>query len=676
MTSSRLLFLSTLLLGVAVTVAFHSSGAVSADDARYATAVDGSIATSPPAPVTSRVLSLATDVARVVWTPTSLFRALHLSTGILLALAAAISAVVASRLASFEGSGAVAAAVLVAGATLFGADFATLGLSAHPVPVLLLLLSGAAWAWTSSPPKPCLGGILLGLAAAEHPLVLFALPGFGAFALQASLRVTPEEGGSVVRRSAVGFLLGFCAVFLPILGANNAGLVHVSQPSSPLAALAAWASTSDGSFWALKGPGRWPGGVGEVALALWRNAGPIGLALATLGLAGFFSGLARFARPFLVVHATVAAAVVLGDPKDDSTAAVLVAWPFLFWVLPSLAALESRLAKRPGFDAERAARLVPVVSVVSAAVLFAMNAREIDRSAEKGVEWTDTVIRTLPDDAILITRNPVAVALAADGLRGDVDVVDVGETSTLSAFRSGRMLLPLGERAPNRALDGETLAVLFHATEGGRAIFVDASVYFDAQLRDSLLGDRWVLSPHGLAFRLIQPGTNLDPEARRAAGLAWDGVNVTPETPPSPLRDGLGGSEYFARSLLQSAYLHLEQNRSEDAEREFLLALGHPAANPNIAAIGYARLLNTARHYTEIERTLDRYVRDDQEGAWIARRLQGNNFIRLGDMDRGIVMLQRALLLAPADMAEEKAKLQQTIRHLQATRGPAITESG
>lgn len=675
MTSSRLLFLSTLLFGIAATAAFHASGALSHADARFATCVDGSIATSPPAPVTSRFLAVAADLVRAVWAPTSLFRALHLSTGILLAFAAAISAVVAARLASPAGG--VAAAIFVGGAMALGADFAESGRSAHPAAILLVLLSGAAWAWTADRPRPALGGVLLGLAAAEHPLVLFTLPGFGAFALQASLRAAPADSAAVVRRSLAGFVAGFCAVFLPILDAGNAGILHVSAPRSPFAALAAWASAGNGAFWSLRGPGHWFAGAGEAGLVLWRNAGALGALLGLGALVAFFGGAARWARPFLIVHVIVAAAVVLGDPADHATASVLLAWPFLFWTLPAFAALETRLAARTG-DPSRAAAWTPAVSAIALAALFALNAKNLDRSAEKGVEWADTVIRTLPDDAILLTRNPVVVALAADGLRPDVDVIDVGETSTMNAFRSGRMLLPLGSDAPAGELDPETLAVLVHATEGSRGVFLDPSVYFASDLRDKLIADRWVPAPHGLAFRLLQPGFDLDGAPRRAASLAWDNVNITPGTPPSGLRDGLGGSEYFARSLLQSAYLHMEQQRTEDAEREFLLALGHPAANPNVAAMGYAKVLNVSRNYSQIALTLDRYIRDEMEGAWIARQLQGNNLLRLGQRERGLAMLQRALRLAPSSRKEEKAKLLQSIRNLESGREDAapIPESG
>jgi tetratricopeptide (TPR) repeat protein len=358
---------------------------------------------------------------------------------------------------------------------------------------------------------------------------------------------------------------------------------------------------------------------------------------------------------------------VLGAPADHGTAVVLAAWSFVFCALPALVVLESRLVRR-GLDPARAALWMPALAFVAGLAVFELNVDGIDRSAERGVSWARTALDALPDDAILLTRNPAVLALAADGVRPDVDVVDVSEPSTLTAFRGGRLLLPLGQEAPEGAIDGEVVAILVRATEGARSVFVDASVYFDLDLRQSLIGERWAATPHGLTFRLAEHGTDLPPASRRAAALAWEGLDLTPSTPPSPLRDGLAGSEYIARSLLQSAYLHLEQGRPEDAEREFLLAIGHPGANANVAAIGYSRFLSARRQWAQVAKTLETYTRDDEEGAWIARRLLGNTYLRLGDRERGLETLRRALRLVPASMGEERAKLQQAIRNLQGSR--------
>ncbi len=658
---ARSLLFAIAAFAVAVAATFHASGAVSALDARMAMAVDGSLGATPPHPVSSRVLALGVDLVRLVWAPTGLFRAIHLAAGLLLAAAAVLSARLAAR-GGAAGAAGVAAALFVGAALPLGAETGGLGLTAHPVPVLLLLLAGTACAWAADAPRALPGGLLLGLALADDALVLFLLPGFGAFALLATLRMSPARGGQFLRHCTLGVLLGFLAVFLPWLAPGD-GVSQAARAHGPLDALAGWAGGANGAFWTPGGPARWIEGTRAVAGGLWRNTGPLGVALGVAGLAAFLSGAARRARPFLAVHAVLAAAVVLGTPRAPGTAAALLAWSFLFWSVPAL----SRIASR-------AAGAAPVVAVAAVAALFAVSHGRVDRSAEKGVTWTSTVLQTLPEDAVLFTRNPVALALAADGLRPDVEVIDVADATTLSAVRSGRPLLPMGASPPRGAVDAGLLRQVVEGA-GGRPVFVDASVFFATDLKASLLGAEWKLLPHGLAFRLAPPAAEMSTRQRDAAAFAWADLQTTPGTPPSPLRDGLGGSAYFARSLVQSAYLHLEQGRVQDAEREFLLALGHPASNRNLAAMGLARLLFDQRNFREAVRTLDMCVRDEEEGAWIARRLQGNTLVRLGERARGIAVLKRALALTPSAQADERQRLQRTIRELESA-APKGGEAG
>lgn len=668
---ARSLFIAILLFGVAVAVTFHASGAVSALDARMAVAVDGSLSTSPPHPVSARVLALGADLVRVVWAPTGLFRALHLAAGLILALAAAMSARVAWRGSAGRGASGLAGAVFVGLALVLGGDTARLGLSAHPVPVLLALLAGSAWAWSASVPRPLLGGVLLGLATADHALVLFLLPGFGAFALLATLRMSPARGGQFLRLCAAGWALGFLAVFLPWLASDH-GISHVVDVRGPLGAIGAWWHGAEGAFWHPGGPHRWLHGAADLARALWRNTGPLGILLGVAGLAAFLSGAARSARPFLIVHGILAAAVVLGTPRDAGTAAALLGWSFLFWAVPALARIEMRLAAGPG-GAARAAATTPILALAGAGALFAVSFRGIDHSDEAGVTWARTVLDTLPDAAVLVSGNPVTLALAADGVRADLDVIDVDDASTLSVLRSGRPLLPLGATPPRGPVDAARLRELVEAA-GGRAVFLGPEVFFDAPRRAALLGDSWMLMPHGLAFRVAPIGAEMSAPQRSAAALAWQDVPIVPDTPTSPLRDGLTGAAYFARSLVQSAYLHLEQGRTQDAEREFLLALGHPAVNRNLAAMGLARLLFEQDNYREVVRTLDECVRDEQDGAWLARRFEANTLLRLGERPRALALLRRALALTPGTLQDERARLVRLIREVEA--GGGTTEGG
>lgn len=654
---ARSLLFAIAVFAAAVVATFHASGAVSAVDARLAMAVDGSLARTPPHPVSSRILALGVDLVRLVWAPTGLFRAIHLAAGLLLALAAVLSARVAAKGGAGPAASGIAAALFVGTGLTLGADTGGLGLTAHPVPVLLSLLAGAAWAWSADAPRPGLGGVLLGLALADHAFVLFLLPGFGAFALLATLRMSPARGGQFLRQCAAGVLVGFLAVLLPWLAPGD-GISHAAQANGVIGALTVWTGGVDGAFWSPGGPHRWIEGTRALGVALWRNTGPVGVGLGLAGLAAFLSGAARRARPFLIVHGIVAVAVILGTPGDPRTAAALAGWSFLFWSVPALARIEARVGA-----AGRGA-VAPVVALLGAGAIFAVARGDLDHSAEKGVTWTGTVLATLPDDAVLFTRNPVALALAADGVRSDVEVIDVGDATTLSAVRSGRPLLPMGAPPPRGAVDAALLRQVLE-NAGGRPVFLDASVYFDVELRTALVGDDWKLLPHGLAFRLAPLAAEMSTQHREAAALAWADLQTTPDTPPSPLRDGLSGSAYFARSLVQSAYLHLEQGRVQDAEREFLLALGHPDSNRNLAAMGLARVLFDQRNFHEVVRTLDVCVRDEEEGAWVARRLQGNTLVRIGERARGIAMLKRALALTPSSRADDRSRLQRTIRDLE-----------
>lgn len=637
MTPSRTLFLATLLLGLAAAAAFHASGAVSAADARFATAGAGGVA--------GHALQGGVVLVRLIWAPTGVFQAAHLAAGVLLALAAATSALVAGRLAGGDRATGLAAAVLVGPAMLFGRDVAGLGLLAGPVPVLLALLAGATWAWTSPVPRPALGGFLAGLALACHPLVLFLLPGLGAFALQAAVRSSPDADRGLVRRCAVGFVAGFAAILLPLGGAGAPG---------PGDALAAWASGRSGPFWAFRSPIAWPAGVVDAGRAAWRNAGPIGLALGLGGLGAIFGGAARLARPFLLVFGGIAAALVLGRAGDHGTAFALAGWSFLFWGVPALARLEERFGPRAA----------PVASLAAGVALLALGVRSVDHSAEKGVAWAATVLETLPDDAILLTRNPVLGALAADGLRPDVDVVHPDEPGTWVSRRTGAALLPPGE-APAADPGAEFVELLRRGTDGGREVFLDPSLYFDPARRSRILGEQWRAFPHGLAFRLRPRGKDLTSKERDEAAHAWEGLWLTPSSPPSPLRDGLGGSAYFARSLAQSAFLHLEQDHLLDADREFLMALGHPDTNPNVAALGFAQRLFAQPNWPETIRTLQDFVRDDRDGAWLAYRLLGSTLARAGDRAGSRAALQRALDLLPASFPEERDRLQERIRQLE-----------
>lgn len=648
MSSERLAFLSILLLGIAAVLSFHSSGAVSERDALTLAAFDGGISTSPPGPVTRHVTELGTRLVRLLWSAAGLFRAAHLAVGLLLALAAALSARVAHRAASFptgSDDAAWAAAVLVGAGVLFGADTGRLGLEAGPVAILLALLSGAAAAWTAATPRPALGGFLLGLALADHPLVLFLLPGFGAMALGGTLRIAPGEGARFVRQAWLGFAAGFAAVLVPLLDARTSGLLLVSHPRSIGGAFAAWWGSSP-SAWTFAGPSAWAGGIAHWVVSMWRAAGLIGLALGLAGIVAFFRGGARLLRPFLLGHGLLALAIVLGSPADRGVAGALVGWSFLFWGVPTLAGLRSRRV---------------VVAFISAAALLALNVRTLDRSAEKGVAWAATVLDTAPPNTLLLTLNPVQLALAADGLRPDVDVIDLAYPSTLESFRTGRALLPDDQAVPALKVGPTTIHALFAYNIPLRPVLVDPSVYF---LDASLGGTRDVryrLSPHGVAYRARFADEETPNAEAGDATLAWQHVNVTPGTPPSPLRGGLTGGKFFARALLISGSLYLEEGRELDAERDFLLALGHPDADRTAAAQGLARIFFERHDYAEVIDTLRGFVRDKDPSAWLAYKILASAYAYSHQPGKARQALLHGMALVPPGRPDQRTEMQQLL---------------
>lgn len=661
MNLGRRLSLAILLLGITAALAFHSSGALSAPDALQVAAFGGGIVTSPAGPITTRVLELGVGLVRLGWAPTGIFRSTHLAASLLLAIAALLSAHVAAR-GPRTFAGGLAAAIFVTGVTLFGADLGGLGRQAGPAAVLLLLLSGAAAAWTAERPRAFLGGLLAGLAAADHPMVLFLLPGLGAMALGGTLRLPDDRGASVVRRAWFGFALGLSTLLLTMLDARETGLVAIATSDGFRGALDAWAG-GETPFWRLGGPADWIGGVGTWVRAVWGNTGPLGLVLGLMGLGAFFRGEARRARPFLLAHGLLALAVVFGVPGDPGIARVLLGWTFAFWAVPAFSALGERVGPLGG---ER----TPVIAVGAALILLGLNLGAVNGAPEKGVSWARTVLETAPVNSIVITENPVHLALAADGLRPDLDLVYLPDASSLTAFRTGNDLIPREAITPDRGAIPAFTIQLVLATAGDRPVLVDPSVYFSEESRNAVLGTQWTVSPHGIAFRAVPIGEGASNPDANAAMRAWETIDVTPDTPASDLRDGLTGGQFFARALLQSAVLFLEEGRRIDAERDFLLAIGHPDAHRNSAAHGLGRIFFEERNYSTTITILEDWIDESDRAAWVTLKLLATAYTMAGDRDGAVNALRRALAILPADRVADRGELQSLVDRLSSRASP------
>ncbi|MCA9750971.1 MAG: hypothetical protein KC591_02180, partial [Gemmatimonadetes bacterium] len=397
----RAIVLSVFVLGLALAAAWHAAAPLTEGDALHVAAIlGGGPGTSPPGPVSERLLDVGMRAVRAVWAPTGLFRAAHLAGGLWLAIAAALTAGVAARSAAgrHPRAGTGLAAGLFAGcAVLLGADTGRLGLEASPVPVLLALLAGSATAFTARRPWPFLGGLLAGLAVADHPFVLFLLPAWGALALGSTLRDRPGNAGRTIRTGWFGFALGLLALLMT---------------GPPRAALAAWIGGPDGPFWRPVGPSGWGAGLLDAVFAAWHATGPLGFVLGLAGVVAFFTGRARLARPFLLAFAVPAAALVLGRAADAEVARALTGWAFVFWTVPSFAAAWGRFAgdTEHGPDPPepvmvRADFRAPVVALLAGGLLFALNSKTLDRSADRDPAWARSVVRALPANAVFFTGN-------------------------------------------------------------------------------------------------------------------------------------------------------------------------------------------------------------------------------------------------------------------------------
>jgi hypothetical protein len=669
----RKLFLPIVVLGLASTAAFHSSGALDEKDALVAATLRHGVAGSPPAPVSSRILALGVDVIRLVHGPTGLFRALHLAGGALLALAAGWMAWIAWSLTDNSGRGRggsstaapLAAAFFAGTATLFGASFAGLAMKGGAFGPLVALLAGAAAAWLASSPRALLGGFLLGLAFAEHPLVLFLLPGFALLA--------PKRGRA---RAALGLALGFAALFLSIVDSAGRPLLDVGDPRTPGRVLAQWWHSAPGSFWELGGPRRYGQGFLQLLALSWRNLGPLGIAAAAVGCVGLSRSRGV---PFLMLGGLPALALVLGSPADSALAGALASWALLFpanlGFVPLARAFE-RFAVRvfPRLAQQGAALRAIALGVLGGLILLPLNLSAIDRSAERGVRWAQDSWDGLPKNAILLTANPVHFALASEGDRTDLDVIYTKEGSCLHARRSGNTLYvpPFSERKLSGAVLGEIVGL----NQAARGIFIDPELFFDHPLKAELLGGRWSLRPHGLSFRVLLPEEVLarDDEQRRAAASLWESFDLEARNPRSVLRAGLTGQQYYARSLLQSGALHLQLGADEDAERDFLLALSMPEANHSLAAFGLGQILVKGRELSEAAATLEAWADDKDPGVWTALRLLSTIQFRLGNAREAIETIERAIRSLPPDLVADREALKRELANMTKALPPSGVE--
>ncbi|HET9886729.1 MAG TPA: hypothetical protein VFR10_04390, partial [bacterium] len=413
MIQARILFLVIFLLGLAASAAFRSSGAVSAPDAFFAAATQGASLLDPQSHLSVAAAGSFIRTLRSMQPSAALFPALHTAMGVLLALAAAFAALAAFASANGGSGTRACAGWMVGAALLFGAATGLAGTDASSIPLVILLLSAATFFWLRSQPRAFTGGILIGLALAEHPAVLWTLPGFLTMALGLSVRTEPEQGARLWKRAAFGFFAGLLAIFLGDANAHHDSGFGIASPLN------------------------WFSGIANRLRTLIREASPLGFAAALAGIAALLQGQGRRLRPFLLIHFVLALVMVTTRGGDRVMLAALAGWSFLYFFIPAIEAAAMR------FSAPRVARTLPGFALVSTAILFAMNRGVLDRSAEMDIVWARDSFDRLTNNGLLLTANPVHWALVADGERPDLDVVEVDEPASLKMQRSS-----LGLAAP------------------------------------------------------------------------------------------------------------------------------------------------------------------------------------------------------------------------------------
>ena len=657
----RVTFFVVLLLGLATVIAWHSGDVISVRDGLMAAAaLDGGVTSSPPAPVSTRALNVGYRVVRMGYAETSPFRAIHLSAGLWLAIAAALTALVAARAGTdgsrWTGRG-VPAALFAGAAVLWGTETGRLGLIASPIAVWLALLAGSTLAYVAERPRSFWGGLLFGLAVAEHPLTVFLVPAFATLSLGAAVRVDPARGGRALLQSLAGTAVGVLAIFLPVWTLGREALLQVGRPDTYGRALAAWWGDAQGPFWSFVAPSEWGAGALDVVYGAWRAAGPLGFVVGLAGLAAFFHGQARLVRPFLLAVFILGFAMILGDFRDPAFARAILGWCFVFWTVPTLTAAWDRVAGTTDPsdpDARRADGRAPFVALLCAGLMFWQHADTLDRSDFRDDSWANFELRTAPENSILLTANAAHLAYAATGLRPDVDLVYLPEPTSLGARRTGEDFVPADVTIADTRIRSSDLQRVIAANRSTRPVLMDAAAYFDPEWKREVLAGQWSPMPHGASFRLLPLGATPSLEHKNEDRQTWDATDTRPPSPASPLRDGLSAGEWFARAVLQSAANWQQVNEDVEAEERYLIAASHPDASPNATAIGLARIYFDQKQYVVAAQTLETFIEAGEPGDWAARRILGLCYLQLEDWEKAADTLEAVLPTIPATFADER----------------------
>ncbi|MEO5885738.1 MAG: DUF2723 domain-containing protein [Candidatus Limnocylindrales bacterium] len=369
----------------------------------------------------------------------------------------------------------------------------------HLLFVALLLHRAMVWEERRAPRDLVLGGLLLGLAAGNHLLILFVAPLIVAYVLWVGRREIAADPRILALTVAAG-LVGLSTYLYIPLAASQSPVLAYNHPVTLDAVL--WLVSGEqfrGQFGFLS-----PTGLSDLVSALpalWSlaidQATPI---LPILGAAGL--GLLGRRRPALGL--TLIGILVL-DVYIWANYLRLEHYLLVGWLVIALGAAAALEAVAQALDGRlpwsrtpsmvRAGTLVGAAAVVLAAGLAATNWQGADRSADRTAEtYVDAVLAALPPDAAILSEwdasTPLWHASFVLSRRLDVLIVDdtdivyggwVSRERRIAALICDRPVFMLRIReadlAPTRADYALEPVIAVRVAEGGPSAAVARTLY-------------------------------------------------------------------------------------------------------------------------------------------------------------------------------------------------------
>lgn len=373
---------------------------------------------------------LVSWVAQLVPIGSVAFRS-NLLSALLVSGTLAVTVLILRRLGVAPLSAVAAALALGAVRTVWSAATVAEVNPLHLLFIALLLHRALAWEAGGRPRDLVVGAMLLGLAAGNHLLILFAAPAIAAFVLWAGRRALVARPSLLVAATAAGLAGLSVYLYIPIAASLSPPLPY----NNPVTAEAVWWLVTgvqfrdQFDFLAASGPQTFV----DWLPALWSLlASRATLLLPILGAAGLLLLIRRRTAFGLTCAAILLVHVYIWANYLRLEHYLLVPWLLLaIGAGVAIDAIGRLLGARlpwPRWRAETASA-VGVAGVVLAIGLVAMNWAASDRSDERGGDrYVDAVMEALPPDAAILsvwdTSTPLWYGRFVEGRRPDVLIVD------------------------------------------------------------------------------------------------------------------------------------------------------------------------------------------------------------------------------------------------------------